>query len=140
MTQAVYDENDGNTKICMQILHTGRYAMHPFLVAPSPLKARINPFTPFEMFPSLIKSTIQDYVNCAVLAEEAGFDGVEIMGSEGYLIHQFLSQKTNIREDEWGGEDFTNRMKFALEIVKQTKAAVGDDFIIIYRLCMLDLM
>jgi len=140
VTQAVHDENDGNTKICMQILHTGRYAMHPFLVAPSPLKAPINVFTPFEMSPSLIRQTIQDYVNCAVLAKRAGYDGIEIMGSEGYLIHQFLSQKTNIRQDEWGGKDFMNRMKFAIEIVKQTKEAVGDDFIIMYRLSLLDLM
>jgi len=140
ITEAVHAENDGNTKICMQILHTGRYAMHPFLVAPSALKAPINLFTPFEMSPSLIKSTIRDYVNCAVLAKEAGYDGVEIMGSEGYLIHQFLSRKTNIRKDEWGGDDFSKRMKFAIEIVKQTKEAVGEDFIIVYRLSLLDLM
>ena len=140
ITKAVHNENNGNTKICMQILHAGRYAMHPFSVAPSRLKAPINPFTPFEMSPSVIRSTIQDYVECAVLAKKAGYDGVEIMGSEGYLIHQFLSQKTNIRQDEWGGDDFSNRMKFAMEIVKQTKQAVGNDFIIIYRLSLLDLM
>lgn len=140
ITEAVHNENDGNTKICMQILHAGRYAMHPFSVAPSRLKAPINPFTPFEMSPSRIRSTIKDYVQCSVLAKKAGYDGVEIMGSEGYLIHQFLSKKTNIRKDEWGGSDFSNRMRFAIEIVKQIKEAVGDDFIIIYRLSLLDLM
>lgn len=139
VTKAVHD-SDPEIKICMQILHTGRYAMHPFLVGPSQIKAPINVFTPKEMSNALVKETIQDYVNCALLAQEAGYDGVEIMGSEGYLIHQFLSQRTNRRTDEYGGKDFMKRMKFALDIVKQTKAAVGDSFIIIYRLSMLDLM
>ncbi len=136
ITQAVH-ENGG--KVCMQILHTGRYAYNPNLVAPSPIKSPITPFPPKELSEEEIEKTIQDYVNCAVLAKQAGYDGVEIMGSEGYLINQFIVQKTNKREDSWGGS-YTNRIKFPIEIVKRTRETIGTDFIIIYRLSMLDLV
>ena len=136
VTKAVHDEGG---KICMQILHTGRYAFHPFAVAPSSLKAPITPFKPWTLSNSSILSTINDYVSCASLAQEAGYDGVEIMGSEGYLINQFIAEKTNKRDDEWGGA-YENRIKFPIEIVKKTRAAVGPNFILIYRLSMLDLV
>ena len=136
ITDAVHKE-DG--KICMQILHTGRYAYHKDLVAPSPIQAPINMFKPREMDHSDIERTIQDYVNCAALAQEAGYDGVEIMGSEGYLINQFIVKHTNHRTDEWGGS-YENRIKFAIEIVRRTRERVGVNFIIIYRLSMLDLI
>jgi len=126
-------------KICMQILHTGRYAYHPFAVAPTGLKAPISPFKPWELKVSGIKRTIRDFVKCAALAQEAGYDGVEIMGSEGYLINQFIVSKTNKRTDEWGGS-YENRIRFPLEIVKQVREKVGTNFIIIYRLSMLDLV
>ena len=136
ITQAVH-EAEG--KICLQILHTGRYGYHPLAVAPSPLKAPISPFRPWKLSKSGIERTIQDFVRCAKLSKEAGYDGVEIMGSEGYLINQFIVKKTNKRTDEWGGS-FENRIRFPLEIVRQVRAAVGTDFIIIYRLSMLDLV
>jgi 2,4-dienoyl-CoA reductase (NADPH2) len=127
------------SRICMQVLHAGRYAMHPFAVAPSPIKAPISLFKPREMSPKKIQRTIKAYVKTAMLAKKAGYDGVEIMGSEGYLINQFICQHTNKREDEWGGS-FANRMRFATEIVAQTRQAAGSDWIIVYRLSMLDLL
>ena len=136
ITDAVH-EADG--KICMQILHTGRYAYHPNNVGPSPIKAPINMFTPREMTDEDIERTISDFVNCALLAQKAGYDGVEVMGSEGYLINQFLVTRTNKREDKWGG-DYNNRMQLAIRIVSGIREKVGTDFIIIYRLSMLDLV
>jgi len=136
ITKAVHEEGG---KICMQILHTGRYAYHKNIVAPSPLKAPINMLTPRELSPEDIERTIKDYVECAALAQEAGYDGVEVMGSEGYLINQFIVKRTNHRTDEWGG-DYENRIKFPIEIVKRTRQRVGPNFIIIYRLSMLDLV
>ncbi|KAF1790485.1 FAD/NAD(P)-binding domain [Phytophthora cactorum] len=136
VTQAVHD-NDG--KIAMQILHSGRYGYHPFNVAPSPIKAPIGWFTPRELSSSAVESTIQDYANCAARAREAGYDGVEIMGSEGYLINQFIVEHTNRRKDQWGGS-YENRIRFPVEIVKAVRSAVGKDFIIIFRLSMLDLV
>lgn len=127
-------------RICMQILHTGRYAIHPFAVSASATKSPISPFPAKELSLAGIQSTIADFVRCATLAKRAGYDGVEIMGSEGYLINQFLVRKTNKRTDEYGGPDFANRMRFAVDIVRQTRAAVGEDFIIIFRLSMLDLV
>lgn len=126
-------------RVCMQILHTGRYAYHPLAVAPSPLKAPISPFKPRELSARGVERQIRDYVQCAVLAREAGYDGVEIMGSEGYFINQFLVRRSNHRTDEWGGS-FTNRSRLAIEIVSRTRAAVGPDFILIFRLSMLDLI
>jgi 2,4-dienoyl-CoA reductase (NADPH2) len=126
-------------KIALQILHTGRYAYHPLAVAPTRLKSPITPFTPFELSSSGVERQIKAFVNCAVRAREAGYDGVEIMGSEGYFINQFLSKTTNHRTDEWGG-DYSNRMRLPLEILQRTREAVGSDFIIIYRLSMIDLV
>jgi len=136
ITQAVHKEGG---KICMQILHSGRYGYHPMCVAPSPIKSPISPFKPFELKPSGIKRTIKDFVNSAKLAREAGYDGVEIMGSEGYLINEFIVERTNRRKDDWGG-DYNNRMRFPVEIVSKVRAEVGDNFILIYRLSMLDLV
>lgn len=136
VTQAVHDA-DG--KICLQILHAGRYGMHPFLVAPSPIRAHISPFKPWEMSPRLIRETIRDFANTAALAREAGYDGVEIMGSEGYLINQFIAPRTNKRTDDWGG-NFENRMKFPVEIMRQVREKAGKDFIVIFRVSMLDLV
>lgn len=136
VTDAVH-EADG--KICMQILHTGRYAFHPLAVAPSKIKAPISPFRPRALSASGVERTINDFVKTAQLAREAGYDGVEIMGSEGYLINQFIAAKTNIRTDKWGGA-YENRIRFPIEIVERTRKAVGPDFIIIYRLSMLDLV
>ncbi|WP_367392485.1 FAD-dependent oxidoreductase [Lewinella sp. LCG006] len=136
ITDAVRAE--GGT-ICMQILHSGRYGYHPKIVAPSALQAPINFFKPREMTGEDIERTINDYAKCAVLAQEAGYHGVEVMGSEGYLINQFIVKRTNHREDEWGGA-YENRMRFPLEIVRRVRAAVGENFIIIYRLSMLDLV
>jgi len=126
-------------RICMQILHTGRYAYHPLAVAPSRLKAPISRFTPRELSEGGIQGQIADFVRCAKLAQGAGYDGVEIMGSEGYFINQFLVAKTNHRRDGWGGS-WSNRMRLPLEIVARTRATVGPAFIIIYRLSMLDLV
>ena len=136
ITKAVHKEGG---KICMQILHSGRYGYHPFNVAPSKIKSPITPFKPFKLTQSGIKRTIRDFVNCAELSKMAGYDGVEIMGSEGYLINQFIVKRTNKRLDSWGG-DYENRMRLPIALVKQTRAAVGKDFIIIYRLSMLDLV
>ncbi|MCL5255968.1 MAG: FAD-dependent oxidoreductase [Gammaproteobacteria bacterium] len=126
-------------KIAMQILHAGRYSYHPLSVAPSAVKAPITPFKPSELSERQILTTIRHYARAAKLAQKAGYDGVEIMGSEGYLINQFICQRTNKRTDRWGGS-YENRMRFPLEIMKAVKAAVGDNFIVIYRLSMLDLV
>lgn len=126
-------------KIALQILHTGRYSYQKNLVAPSAIQAPINPFKPREMSEEDIQQTIEDFARCAQLAQQAGYDGVEIMGSEGYLINQFLVARTNHRQDKWGG-NFENRMRFAVEIVKAARAITGEHFIIIYRLSMLDLV
>jgi len=127
------------TKICLQLLHTGRYAYHPFGVAPSKIKSPISPFTPKAMSARQIKSTIKDYAYATKLAAKAGYDGVEIMGSEGYLINQFACVRTNKRTDEWGGS-IENRMRLAIETIKAVRATVGEKFIIIFRLSMLDLV
>jgi 2,4-dienoyl-CoA reductase (NADPH2) len=126
-------------KICMQILHTGRYAYTPLAVSASALKSPISPFKPKALSTKGVHGTIQDYVTCAQRAHDAGYDGVEVMGSEGYLINQFIVSKTNKRSDKFGGS-YENRMRFPVEIVRQMRQAVGPDFIIIYRLSMLDLV
>lgn len=136
VTQAVHAEGG---KIAMQILHFGRYAYQPGLVAPSALQAPINPFVPHALTGDEVEQTIEDFVRCAALARHAGYDGVEIMGSEGYLINEFIAARTNHRDDEWGGS-YAGRMRFAVEIVRRTRQRVGRDFIIIYRLSMLDLV
>jgi 2,4-dienoyl-CoA reductase (NADPH2) len=136
ITDAVHKE-DG--KICMQILHTGRYGYHPFCVSASPTKSPISRFKARELSARGVERTIRDFVGCAKLAQDAGYDGVEIMGSEGYLINQFIAKKTNFRTDEWGGS-YENRIRFPIEIVRRTREAVGKNFIIIYRLSMLDLV
>lgn len=136
ITDAVHQEGG---KICMQILHTGRYAYHQGCVAPSAIQAPININKPREMSHEDIERTIADFVNCAYLAKQAGYDGVEVMGSEGYLINQFLVRRTNKRTDQWGGT-YENRMRFPLEIVKGIRDRLGEDFIIVYRLSMLDLV
>ena len=136
ITQAVHQYP---TKICMQLLHAGRYAYHPFSLAPSKVKSPINPFTPKAMSDRQIKSTIKDYAYSAKLAAKANYDGVEIMGSEGYLLNQFSCIKTNKRTDDWGGS-IENRMRLSVEIVKAVRAKVGENFIIIFRLSMLDLV
>ncbi|UEQ02604.1 NADPH-dependent 2,4-dienoyl-CoA reductase [Halomonas profundus] len=125
--------------LCMQILHAGRYAYSPDLVAPSAIQAPINPFMPRALSSDEVEQQIADYVRCASLAKQAGYDGVEIMGSEGYLINQFICQRTNQRDDEWGGA-FENRMRFAVEIVRRVREAVGERFVIIFRLSMIDLV
>lgn len=136
VTDAVHAQD---SKICMQILHTGRYAYNPKLVAPSAVQAPINPFPPHPLTQDEIEQQIQDFVNCALLAKEAGYDGVEIMGSEGYLLNQFIVTHTNKRDDEWGGK-YEQRIRFPLEVVRRVREAVGTHFIIIYRLSMLDLI
>ncbi|HKX59488.1 MAG TPA: NADPH-dependent 2,4-dienoyl-CoA reductase [Steroidobacteraceae bacterium] len=136
VTGAVHAERG---RICLQILHTGRYAYHPLAVAPSRLKAPISPFTPRELSAGGVERQVAAFVRCAVLAREAGYDGVEIMGSEGYFINQFLAARTNRRGDRWGGS-WENRMRLPLEILGRTRAAVGPDFIVIFRLSMLDLV
>ncbi|MBQ0730799.1 MAG: NADPH-dependent 2,4-dienoyl-CoA reductase [Oleispira antarctica] len=136
ITDAVHAEN---SKICMQILHTGRYAFNPNLVAPSAVQAPINPFMPKALDNDGIEKQINDIVQLAKYAQVGGYDGVEIMGSEGYFINQFLAKRTNHREDEWGGT-YENRMRLAVEVVRRTREAVGEKFIIIYRLSMLDLV
>lgn len=136
VTDAVHQEGG---KIALQILHAGRYAYHPFLQAPSPGQAPISPFKPAVMSERQIRHCIDDFANTARLAREAGYDGVEIMGSEGYLINQFVCARTNHRQDDWGG-DAGRRNRFPLEIVQAVRAAVGEDFIIIFRLSMLDLV
>lgn len=136
VTQAVHEAGG---KICMQILHAGRYGYHPFSQAPSKIKSPITPFTPSAMSSRQVRSTIKDYASSAALAKKAGYDGVEVMGSEGYLINQFVSARTNTRTDEWGGV-FEKRAQFPIEIVNAIRAKVGKDFIIIFRLSMLDLV
>lgn len=126
-------------KICLQILHAGRYAYHPFSCAPSSLKAPISPFTPTQMREAQIWQTISDFAQTAKLAREAGYDGVEIMGSEGYLINQFLCEQANQRNDVWGGH-FQHRMQFAVQVVRAIRKAVGADFIVIFRLSLIDLV
>ncbi|AOK23048.1 NADPH-dependent 2,4-dienoyl-CoA reductase [Burkholderia ubonensis] len=136
VTRAVHAEG-GN--IALQILHFGRYAYHPALVAPSPLKAPINPFIPHALSGAEVAETIADFVRCAALAQYAGYDGVEIMGSEGYLINEFVAARTNHRDDAWGGA-YENRIRFPVEIVTRVRERVGANFIVIYRLSMLDLV
>ncbi|MET7979028.1 NADPH-dependent 2,4-dienoyl-CoA reductase [Streptomyces mirabilis] len=136
ITAAVHREGG---KIAMQILHFGRYAYHQDLVAPSALQAPISPFPPHALTDAEVEQTIDDYARAAELAQRAGYDGVEIMGSEGYLINEFIAAQTNQREDRWGGS-YENRMRFPVEIVRRVREAVGENFIIIYRLSMLDLV
>ncbi|MEW2368132.1 FAD-dependent oxidoreductase [Streptomyces sp. NPDC048387] len=136
ITDAVHAEGG---KIAMQILHFGRYAYHKDLVAPSAIQAPISPFVPNELTDAEVERTVEDFVRAARLAKLAGYDGVEIMGSEGYLINEFIAAATNRRTDRWGGA-YENRVRFPLEIVRRTRAAVGEDFILIYRLSMLDLV
>ena len=136
VTDAVHQHGG---KIALQLLHAGRYAMHPFSQSASAIKAPIARFAPSEMSSRQIKNTIDAFANSASLAKTAGYDGVEVMGSEGYLINQFICKRTNMRYDEWGG-NYENRIRFPLEIVKSIRKAVGEEFIIIFRLSMLDLV
>ncbi|WP_181137235.1 NADPH-dependent 2,4-dienoyl-CoA reductase [Vibrio hyugaensis] len=136
VTEAVHKHG---SKIALQILHAGRYAMHPFAQSASGMKAPIAKFAPSEMSERQIKKTIEAFANSAELAQLAGYDGVELMGSEGYLINQFLCKRTNMRYDDWGGS-YKKRMRFPIEIVKAVRKAVGEKFIIIFRLSMLDLV
>lgn len=136
VTDAVHLEGG---KIAMQILHFGRYSYQPTLVAPSAIKAPINPFKPHALTTEEVGQTIDDFVRCAGLAQSAGYDGVEVMGSEGYLINEFIAARTNQRDDEWGGA-YENRIRFPVEIVRRIREKVGTNFIIIYRLSMLDLV
>ena len=136
ITEAVHREGG---KICMQILHAGRYAYQPWSVAPSAIKSPITPFKPFALPTWGVQRTINNYISAAALAQEAGYDGVEVMGSEGYLINQFIVAKTNKRTDKWGGS-YENRIQFPISIVRGIREKVGRDFIIIYRLSMLDLV
>ncbi|MBA4109360.1 MAG: NADPH-dependent 2,4-dienoyl-CoA reductase [Leptothrix sp. (in: Bacteria)] len=136
VTEAVHREGG---KIALQILHFGRYAYHPGLVGPSAIKAPISPATPRALTTDEVAKTIDDYARCAALAQSAGYDGVEVMGSEGYLINEFIAARTNQRDDEWGGS-YANRIRFPIEIVKRVRERVGPNFIIIYRLSMLDLV
>jgi 2,4-dienoyl-CoA reductase (NADPH2) len=136
VTAAVHAEGG---KIALQILHFGRYAYHPDLVAPSAIQAPITPFAPHALTGKEVEQTIADFVRCAALAQSAGYDGVEVMGSEGYLINEFIAARTNQRDDEWGGA-YENRIRLPIEIVRRTREKVGPNFIIIYRLSMLDLV
>ncbi|MDE2177014.1 MAG: FAD-dependent oxidoreductase [Xanthomonadaceae bacterium] len=136
LTRAVHAEGG---RICMQILHAGRYGYHPLSVAPSRMQSPITPFKPRALTGRGVERTIEAFARSAALAREAGYDGVEIMGSEGYLINQFLAVRSNRRADRWGGS-YGNRMRFAVEIVRRTRERVGRDFILIYRLSMLDLV
>ncbi|MDA8901686.1 NADPH-dependent 2,4-dienoyl-CoA reductase [bacterium] len=136
ITKAVH-KADG--KICMQILHSGRYGYHPLAVAPSAIKSPISPFKPWKLTSYGVNRTVRHFVRAAKLAQFAKYDGVEIMGSEGYLINEFVSAKTNKRTDKWGGS-FENRIQFPLEIIRRTREAVGENFILIFRLSMLDLV
>ena len=136
ITDAVH-KHDG--KICMQILHTGRYAYSPDQVAPSAIKSPINPFTPRALTDEEIFKQIDDFVFTSVQAQKAGYDGVEIMGSEGYFLNQFIAARTNQRDDDWGGS-YENRIRLPIEVVRRIREAVGEHFIIIFRLSMLDLV
>ncbi|MCB9797379.1 MAG: NADPH-dependent 2,4-dienoyl-CoA reductase [Alphaproteobacteria bacterium] len=136
VTDAVHQEGG---HIALQLLHAGRYAYHPLPVSASKLKSPISPFAPRALSARGVRQTIKDFANAAALAKQAGYDGVEIMGSEGYLINQFIVRRTNQRTDEWGGP-FENRMRFPVEVVRAAREAAGDDFIIVYRLSMLDLV
>jgi 2,4-dienoyl-CoA reductase (NADPH2) len=136
ITEAVHEAGG---KICMQILHTGRYAYSPALIAPSPIRAPINQFTPREVSSDEIEQQIADFVHCAALAQQAGYDGVEVMASEGYFLNQFIVKHTNQRDDEWGGE-YANRIRLPVEIVRRIRERVGAAFIIIFRLSMLDMV
>lgn len=136
VTDAVHAEGG---RIALQILHTGRYAYHPLAVAPSRIQSPISPFAPRALSAAGIERQIRAFVRCAKLAREAGYDGVEVMGSEGYFINQFLVTHTNKRDDAWGGS-YENRMRLAVEIVQRVREATGPDFILIYRLSMLDLI
>ncbi len=136
LTEAVHEAGG---RICLQILHAGRYAYHPFSVAPSAIKSPITPFKPRALSDRGVERQIADFVRCARLARQAGYDGVEVMGSEGYFINQFLVPRTNQRSDRWGGS-FENRMRLPVEIVRRIRQQVGEDFILIYRLSMLDML
>ena len=136
VTHAVHKHG---AKILMQILHSGRYGYQPFVVSASPIKSPISPFKPRQMSEKQILDTIEDYAHTASIAKKAGYDGVEIMGSEGYLLNQFLSRHVNMRDDRWGG-DIENRMRFAVEIVRAIREKIGENFIICFRLSMLDLV
>ena len=136
VTRAVHDAGG---RICLQLLHAGRYGKHPGIVAPSAIKSPINPIVPRELSAAEIERTLDAFAAGAALAREAGYDGVEVMGSEGYLITQFLAPRTNQRADDWGG-GLANRMRFALEAVRRTRAAVGADFIVVYRISALELV
>ncbi len=136
ITQAVHNA-DG--KICMQILHSGRYAFSDKLIAPSAVKAPINPFTPRAINDDEVKQQIDDFVNCAALAQQADYDGVEVMASEGYFLNQFLVTQTNQRDDAWGG-DYSNRIRFPVEVIRRIRERTGKNFIIIFRLSMLDMV
>jgi 2,4-dienoyl-CoA reductase (NADPH2) len=136
VTDAVHAHD---ARICLQLLHAGRYAYHPLSVAPSRLKAPINPFTPRALSARAVDRHVADYAHAARLAREAGYDGVEVMGSEGYLVNEFLSARTNLRTDAWGGTP-ERRMRFAVEIVQRIREACGPDFILVYRLSMLELV
>jgi 2,4-dienoyl-CoA reductase (NADPH2) len=136
ITDAVHEAGG---KICMQILHTGRYAFNEKPIAPSAVQAPINPFKPLAATADEIEQQIEDFVRTSVLAQKSGYDGVEIMGSEGYFLNQFLAQRTNHRDDDWGGS-YENRMRLPVAVVRRVREAVGENFIIIYRLSMLDLV
>ncbi|NNK37350.1 MAG: NADPH-dependent 2,4-dienoyl-CoA reductase, partial [Xanthomonadales bacterium] len=136
VTDAVHESGG---KICMQILHAGRYGYHPLTVAPSAVRSPINPFKPRALTARGIRRQIRGFVRAARLAKKAGYDGVEVMGSEGYFINEFTTPRVNKRQDEWGG-DAAGRYRIAVEIVRRIREAVGEDFIIIYRLSMLDLV
>ncbi|WP_026469728.1 NADPH-dependent 2,4-dienoyl-CoA reductase [Aliivibrio logei] len=136
LTSAVHD-NGG--KIALQLLHAGRYAMHPLALSASDIRSPIGMFTPSQMSDRQIHKTIGDFANSAHYAKQANYDGIEVMGSEGYLINQFICARTNMRYDDWGG-NYHNRMRFPLEIIKAIREKVGADFIIIFRLSMLDLV
>ncbi|VAV92705.1 2,4-dienoyl-CoA reductase [NADPH] [hydrothermal vent metagenome] len=136
ITDAVHEAGG---KICMQILHTGRYAFNDKLIAPSAIKAPINPFVPHAVTADEVEKQINDFVTTSHLAQKAGYDGVEIMGSEGYFLNQFIAQRTNKRDDEWGGS-YDNRIRLSVEVVRRVRQKVGPDFIIIFRLSMLDLV